>query len=1222
MSLFTLRPVKQFEGNSAKDGSQRNRCCLCLTLSAVLFWFATQGRLWAVQPASAQPPVTKTTTLVLSDEDWKLGSFAFDEGERQGAFEPGFNDRGFRTVKVPGEVQLQIGLQGMDLYYQSKELTLVNEKEWWYRKQFRVPANTRGQLVRVVFEGVDYFASVWLNGEKLGDHEGCFVPFEYEVSARLKYGGENHLAVKVTCPWLPKGRGFLEYMKGELAEVVPGGWVTKFPFAPYVLGPNWDGLPAGGNAVFPMGLHRDVKLVASGHVVIDDLFVGTRSLNPDGSATVDISGKLRNYGPGNVTVTLDLKIEPDNFTGESVNVPRRRLELRPGETIFQEKISIRKPQLWWTWDTGDQNLYKVTATIASPSSQGSDSRETVSGIRTIARKDDMSYWLNGRRLFLKGAWYPIGDYFASKPTRQTYEKDLELYRAANLNHLVNFTVVEKPDFYDLCDRLGILNFFEFPFAQFGPMQVLDRANPRREIFVQQALSQVRQIVVGLRNHPSIVVWAPFAEARMGGKGWGAVGDDFEQYGYQEFAESIGQIVANLAPGSVYHTSYCDAGEQHFWMGNAGMGRTTAYHEHFNANTGFVSEYGSIALPVLETLQKMLTPEEMWSEQNGRLPRWYDLPIDVSAYSYQTSFDYSGFEGVLHRIHQFVDKDIKSVKELVEDSQLYQASIFRYATEAYRRKKYHSINGTRIWAYGEVTPGIRFNFLDYYRTPKMGYYYLKNAQERFAVNFAYEEALESQVSGKRLQIPVWIINDYLRAIPVEVRCEITDLEGHKSWSRSFSSEIGSDESRQIGLVDWTAPTTPGIYVLSAEATEKGGHLTARNRTFIKVTPALFSQRVRALLIGQRKYSLPISKMLEAMGLQVEVIEEQSIRDLAKLRNADEIHQNYDLVWLASFDSLWKLLDAQAAEGLKEAVSRGLAFIHSGGPGSFHGGSIRAALLDFTPLSEAFPVSLSARDDLYLVQPTDSGFGGLPSTPIRGIQPASGAGQDWDPTALNQHGLPGFNRVEPKRDSQTVLMIAGHPLLVTGRFGKGRTLAFTGFTPEYAERSADWDPKIVFPYLLDQEFVFRPETVAYFALFMKMIVAATGQRPANPYTEIMAARTRPLFETLQDQPAAVLNFPGSVQGVISQGRAKVAFGLTNTSRYARLVSVKTTWNAPESQAPYLTMYNDNYFDLAPGETKDVSLGLRLPPGVTGPVQGRLIIEGSNVAAVEVPITLLAR
>ena len=78
---------------------------------------------------------------------------------------------------------------------------------------------------------VDYFATVWLNGEKLGQHEGAYVPFEFDVTGKV-LNGENQRPLKVTCPWLPEGRGFLEYMKGELAEVVPRTSLPVFQALP------------------------------------------------------------------------------------------------------------------------------------------------------------------------------------------------------------------------------------------------------------------------------------------------------------------------------------------------------------------------------------------------------------------------------------------------------------------------------------------------------------------------------------------------------------------------------------------------------------------------------------------------------------------------------------------------------------------------------------------------------------------------------------------------------------------------------------------------------------------------------------------------------------------------------------------------------------------------------------------------------------------------------
>ena len=514
------------------------------------------------------------------------------------------------------------------------------------------------------------------------------------------------------------------------------------------------------------------------------------------------------------------------------------MSVHPGENTFTREVQLKDAHLWWTWDLGAQNLYQLTATISPAGGPAADTRATVFGVRTITRNSDMSYWLNGKRLFLKGAWYPMADYYGSKPTHETYVKDLEMYKAANLNHLVAFTVVEKPDFYDLCDRMGILDMLEFPFSQFGPMEVLAYSNPRREIFVK-AIARARSA----RSSFSFATILPSSSGpplpRPRSRDSGG--------------ETAMKTGASLATRSI--PTRCKS-----WWRSLTPARSTtpACAMWANSTSGWpmpewesagATRSSSTPTPALfpstaalpcrryETLQKILTPDELWSDQPTTLPRWFNLPIDIPSYAYQTSFEYKGLYSVLHRVNQFVDRHIQSAQELVDDSQLYQAFMFKYSTESYRRKKYNSINGTRIWAYGEVTPGIRFNFLDYYRVPKMGYYYLKNAQARFAVNFAYEQALESQVSGTRLKIPVWVVNDYRRDVPFSLHCEILDLQGGKLWSQDADAVAGNDASKQVGVVEWTTPDQPGIYVLRARAAEKGGeHLTAENTAFIKVTPA--------------------------------------------------------------------------------------------------------------------------------------------------------------------------------------------------------------------------------------------------------------------------------------------------------------------------------------------------------------------------------------------------
>jgi hypothetical protein len=199
---------------------------------------------------------------------------------------------------------------------------------------------------------------------------------------------------------------------------------------------------------------------------------------------------------------------------------------------------------------------------------------------------------------------------------------------------------------------------------------------------------------------------------------------------------------------------------------------------------------------------------------------------------------------------------------------------------------------------------------------------------------------------------------------------------------------------------------------------------------------------------------------------------------------------------------------------------------------------------------------------------------------------------------------------------VVTIEGHPLVVTGEYGKGRTVAFTGFTPTWKERRSPWDRKMISSYQLDQELAADPQFRNCFALGMRVLAAALGHAPGTSFVEVLEAHRRPLFEMLQDQPKAKLEVPKTVAFTVAEGRGEGILQLRNGSDYARLVRVRAEWAVADSKAPYLVMFGDNYFDLLPREAKDLAIQIRLPKGTQGRVPGRLIVEGSNVDRAEVP------
>lgn len=1146
-------------------------------------------------PTPSGPPPTQVT--LLSGADWKLGSFPLnqddrEQGEAHGAFKPGFGDSAFRTVSVPGEVQLQTGLKGKDLFLQSKALNLINNNEWWYRKTFKVPTAAAGKLIRIQFDGVDYFSSVWINGEKACEHEGAADGFTLDVTKLIKLGADNTLAIKVTCPWLPKGRGLAEYVKSSFMLEVDGGASPNFSSPPYFLGGSWGGIPVYGNNSMTMGVVKDVKLLISEPVVLEDLHVYTKTLNADGTATLEITGNSKNYRDSQGEARIEIDLAPANFNGDITHVPPIALSIKPGDNEFRHEVVVHSPKLWWTWDLGAQNLYRATAKLSAAAGGAGNTASITFGIRTIARDEDLSYRLNGKRMFIRGVWYPMVDYYASRATRQTYERDLKELRATYSNHLVT-QMMEKDDFYQLCDSLGLLIFVQMPFTQFGPYQSVERGNPRREPFINNAREQTRGMILAIRNHPSVIQWSPLAEARDSGKWAGP------QEGYDYFIAQEEKVVRALSPDTIFHASLCDLGEHHTWNANY------RYYNHFEPQ--LISEYGEISPPNIETWREALTDEQMWSDKNPR--RIFNMPVDLEAYKFWNAWEYNdsgfGVYNMFREVHTYIDQNPTNAQELVDDLQLQHGFTLGYATDAFRRKMHAPINGIRTWAYRDIYPGVQFGMVDSNGMPKMNYYFYKRAQTPLAISFAFEPELESQPSGKHLQIPIWLASDYRTNLPLSVTAEILTTSGEVVWTKSFDSEAKEDASTQVGMVDWVTPEKPGVYILRGQATQKGGAASAENTMFIKVTPRAFSQPPRVLLIGWNKFDQPIAAILRALGAQVDTINESSLPRLAELTDARAIRARYDVVWLAPLDFFWKLLDPAMGDGLAEAVRQGVGFIHSGGNASYHGGEAVTACLDLTRIAEILPVTLRTANEDIVYPPFVAGQ----PTPIeqQRIHEIKSVDPEWSASGLNDYGLPGYNLVDERADAKVVLTIEEHPLVAFGQYGRGRTVAFTGFTPTWDAPGEDF---------LDEQFDNLPVTRAYFGIFGQILAAATGNKPTMGFADLLAARQKPLFQMLKEEAATTMQVARPIVAKANENAAMLSLNLQNGKNYARLVRLRAEWDGMQ---PYMSLYGDNYFDLFPGQAKQISLELGFPAKLTAPVRGKVIISGSNLSPTTIPITV---
>jgi beta-mannosidase len=1175
---------------------------LLLQLVAIAFGLGTLHSALGSQPkhtTGAKGVQAAAVDVMLDGNDWRMGSFAFDAGQKAGAQRVEFDDSAFKAVSVPGDTQIQAGFTGVERWFETKDLIAVNQKEWWYRKHFHAGPKAAGTVSRIVFDGADYFATVWLNGQLLGSHEGTFTEFSFDVTDKLRYGADNVLAVVLTHPWIPKGRGLLEYMNGDFSMAYPGNLVeVKKP--PYFIDVAWDALPAQGNAAFDMGIWRSIYLRTTAPVTIDDVQVETKQIDADGVATLHLAVTLNNTGQETATRTVSLKLTPDNFSGPAQDLPPLTITAAPGTSKAEAEVKVPHAQLWWSWDKGAQNLYRLEATTAAGKGQWGDRRDVTFGIRTITRDANMAYWLNGKKVFIKASWFSIEDFYRATPNAESYERDLRLYRDGNFNLLVNFTVVEKPEFYDLCDRLGILVVEELPFLQFGPQHIIDRDSPRREPYMKQARLQVSQIVTALRNHPSIVEWAPLAEAHEKAGEWG---NGVDQKSYDEFMADMKAIITDLAPGSIFHPSLCDLGEQHFWTAAAGMiWEKEPYQVLFDAKTGFVSEYGGISLSSYENLGKYLTPAQQWGVKTT-LPQWFNLPIDTTAYAYLTSFDSPGLYSMFFRTEHWIDRDPRTLPELVSDTQLYQGLILNYAAQAFRRKKYDPVNGIRSWNFLELGPGFRFGVVDYDRVPKTAYWLMKRSQAPVALSFAYKDALESQLTGSKWSAPVWLINDTDKEIKGTVHAELVAPNGEKVAATDFPASIAADSKGVVGDFSVTLPQTAGVYVLRATLT---GSDAATETSFIKVVAPAFTAPHRVLLIAQSKAAAPIAGMLRAMGLTVDVYDQNSLDEMGSdLADGQALHAKYDVIWVGCFEALAKVLPVESAKAIAEAVKAGTGFVITGGEGSFHGGLGHAAVVEGTALDPILPVEIQGRSDLvYGAHWMDDAL--TTENPIREIATGSDAtanGASPESYALLRHyGLTAFNQVGARSGAHIEMTIANQPLLVTGQYGAGRTAAFAGFTPTEDESTA-------LP--IDEYLIAEPQMRAYFVLFADLL---SGVMPGTPHraADLLAQHEKPLFQMLKEQPQTELAVTKlDVAPVAAEGGARSRVRLVNKGGYAHLVHMRFEW--PQAgPKPFLAELGDNDFEMLPNETREIELSWRTSDSKQ-PTAGTLVANAANAPEV---------
>ena len=712
---------------------------------------------WAAASASAQISAPPGRTLDLAGE-WRFlpnnGPTSF-AGLR-------VNDRAWPVMRLPSNWFLQ----GSTSYPVNSDKGLANSGapgdlwpidlqaglDWngtvWFRRSFDWEPNADKNTI-LDLDMVDYLADVFVNGSYVGSHEGYFQKWSLDVSEQLR-PGKNLIAIKVSAPELPF----------DMSSRYPISWPkqqnqVKGIFLYHDTRPG--ATSARGQERSTGGILRGIALRESPG--LDLVRVNVTSLDvSNASARLVVEATVRNWTSETVRASLSGDIAGSNFQSATRLPVKLDVIAPPGESRFRTDVRIDKPALWWSWDFGKPNLYRLTSRLspAGDSAQRLDSDTTVFGVRSITRDSAWVWRLNGKRIYPRGSNY-ISTQWLSQADRRWYARDIDMMIAANLNTMRVHAHLERPEFYEVADSAGLMIWQDFPL-QWGYTD--------EPAFRVQAMRQAREMIDRYGSHPSIIVWSMHNEAPHA-MTWMEKKDPKQNLALDN---ALDALAARLDSSRVHHRD-SGTGDGHPYPGWYG-GKVGDFAKL--PKEPFITEYGAQALPIAETMRAMLPAGELANMQAGRWDEWM-----FHNFQPQMTFEIAKL------------RRGSTLDEFIAESQRYQSQVNRFATEIFRRAKWKGNTGIYQFMFVDDWPSITWSVVDYFRKPKPSYAALTNAMQPVLPSIEY------QIDERDKPLALHIVNDLHTAFPkAALRWRVVAADGSAGPTTLRRLDIPGDTAFKV------------------------------------------------------------------------------------------------------------------------------------------------------------------------------------------------------------------------------------------------------------------------------------------------------------------------------------------------------------------------------------------------------------------------------------------
>lgn len=736
----------------------------------------------------------------------------------------------------------------------------------WFRRWFEYQPGG-GQFVRLRFEGVDYFTEVYLNGALLGRHSGYFDPFAFDVTGVL-VPGRNLLAVRVDSPYEEPGLNGWHLRKKLIKGILnhhdcrPGG--------------GWE---PSGQSYNTGGIWNRVYLEEHGAVTIEALLLraGLESDPPRLHAELQIE----NRGPAR-SARLTLRCIPANFSAQDYS-GEFDLDLPAGASTHRVQLPVPGAARWQPWDRGFAHLYQVSASLAEAEAR------SLFGFRSLRMEPGYRFILNDEPYFLRGSnylpsqwlsetifpetagnWHPFG----AGPGADLFANDVRLARECNLNILRVHAHVLPPEFHEACDRAGLLVWQDFAL-QWGYSD--------EPAFQDEAVRQLRAMIILLYNHPSIAIWCCHNESPWDAP-WmaGAVGGLYDPAHNRALDARLEAAARALDPDRIVHRN-SGSGDGHaypgWYFGDYRMFRDLP-------GAPLVTEYGAQALPVKDSLLRTfasLGPDGGYAELMrfkdylrlhstykppspamlrliGRLinrgeksPFWRPLVDRIKSWGMKSETSHyqrlpppetipdemrRAYEvWQTWRFHDFQPPETfeegrldpgDSLDDFIASSQEYQARLLQFGTEAYRRAK-GKVTGLLQFDFTDPWPAITWSVLDYWRRPKAGYQALQRAMQPVLPSLDLPDQIRA---GKGFSAALIVVNDLARAFPAVTCAWQLSQDERVLAADEWRADLPANAAHKVYTFLFPA-LPPGAYRLTVTVTAADGKVLGENAYSLKV-----------------------------------------------------------------------------------------------------------------------------------------------------------------------------------------------------------------------------------------------------------------------------------------------------------------------------------------------------------------------------------------------------